>query len=199
MAQEYHIKFHNRTDTPWHAGVYQKFPTIPGISIVWKSCRLPPESYNDLGFKLQYGVVLANWDEAEMIYLGQQQRNAVLGAAYQAKFYDGDIPSIDAEPTGSAKAKDEIQVQNNTTSMLNIGVTLDGDLLFMEDVQGGTISNFKVHPTYYVALYHSIKKGQMADAGVSTEPLQVQFKDGCTIAEVEAVTESGRITLNRIK
>ena len=199
MAVQYHIKFSNKTATAWHAGVYQQLPSFPGKSVVWKVRRLPPQSSDDLSFKLKFGTALTNWDEDENVYSGQQKRDADLGQAYEATMLDGDIPSINTTPTGNASSSDMIQVKNKTSSKLNIGFTIDGDLLVTEDVDGGALTNFKVHPTYYVALYHSVKQGQMVDAGVSTEAVEVAFKDGRTRAKVEVAMVGGKTTLKVVE
>lgn len=195
MGVKYHIKFYNKTDTAWHWGVYQKFPTFPGLSVVWKVRRLPPQSNSDVNFTLDYGTALTNWDANDKAWTGQQFRRAELGKVYQAKFDDVDIPSIDTTPIKNASEKDQIDVKNNTTSVLNIGFTLDGDLLVTKNVQGGATANFEVHPTYYIALYHSIKQGQMVDSGVQLGPVELEFKNGFTNAVVEAVNMGGTLTL----
>ena len=86
---------------------------------------------------------------------------------------------------------------NNTNVSLRFGLTLSGDLLVVQEgVQpGNEAAQLNVHPTFYIALFRSIKKGQMVDSAIVIRPVMLQYKDGYTAAEVSAVIENGKTVL----
>lgn len=192
------ITFNNTTDQTWHAGIYQKNPEFPGLDIIWKTVRLSRHTRNvPLQFELDFGIALAGVDG------GLQQEHAEVGKAYQVTTTEEDIWSIDPNPINSLPPKDGIYVFNNTTPLerndtcpLDIGFTLDGDLVsMMKGVKRGSRAYYKVHPSYYVALYASVTKGQMVDSGISIGPVEVVFQGTSTEATVDAVCVDGITSL----
>ena len=119
-----------------------------------------------------------------------------MGKQYHVVFESTNVPSIDPKPIGPAGEPNQIELLNNTNVPLGLGFTLSGDLLVVqENVQGNEAAQFNVHPTYYIALFRSIKKGQMVDSAVVIGPVVLQYKDGYTAAEVSVVIDNGKTVL----
>ncbi len=108
---------------------------------------------------------------------------------------DGDIPiyMITPKPVQDFRKPDAdlIKLNNNTPQKMIAGFTLADNLLAVEELSGGETSNFVVHPTYFVATFHSIKPGMMVDAGTQLTPVKVEFEQGATIMQVEATVDAG--------
>lgn len=195
----FRINFFNNTDVAMHFCVYQQIPDYPGLkSVAWKVRRLPPRGNGKVAFTLTFGTALAEWDVDESAWVAQQLRPAELGKKYNAKFEQTDIPSIEGTPAEDTDAPDKIAVVNTTNKPLDIGFTLDGDLLLVDRaVPGGCTAFFKVHPTYYIAVYHGISEGRMADTGIQLGPVRLRFTDGYTSADVEVTDDNGRLALKQ--
>ena len=104
---------------------------------------------------------------------------------------DGDNPSINASPV--TDAGEGIILLKTTTNMdLNVGFTIGGSLVGVQEVHGGETSKYYVHPTYYVAVYSNIKKGSMVDSGAIMGPVQLKFDDRHTNFVVEAAIDGGK-------
>ncbi len=197
LGTMYEIRFKNSTPTSRHFAVYQKFPMTPGLkSIAWKVVGIPPNGTASTRWIMNYGVAIANWQTGPPgIYTEQQIVPAKLGEGYQIikSPGDGDIPMISPSPVREFDKQnaDLIKLNNSTPQKMIGGFALAGNLLAVEPLSGGETSNFVVHPTYFVATYHSIKPGMMVDAGVQLSPVIVEFDQGATIVEVEATVDAG--------
>ena len=191
-AVEYQVQLVNSTDQAYHFAIYQKYPDSPGLqSVAWKIERLGHSAEETVSWKLHYSVAITNWDAKNNAYKGKQMRPAELKKTYEVKLADGDIPDINDTPIGEA-ADGHVKLANNTRETLKMGFGIDGSLIVVQDdVRPGAASEFYVHPTYYVACYRQIKHGQMVDAGVQLDPVELQFKDGYTTYKVEAVDDAG--------
>ena len=183
------------TDSAWHFGVYQKPPGSPGLtSVAWMVAPVPASGQGSGQFTLTYGTALSHrvgdeWDISE-------KRPAEMGKQYHVVFKSSNIPSIDPNPIGPAGEPNQIMLANNTNVSLGLGFTLSGDLLVVQgDVKGNEAAQFNVHPTYFIALFRSIKKGQMVDSAIVIGPVVLQYKDGYTSAEVSVVIEDGKTVL----
>ena len=198
MATEYHVQLVNSTKEAYHFGIYQTFPDSPGLqSVAWQIARLGHGAEETVSWKLEYSVAITNWDASKNAYRGKQISPAELKKTYEVKTVDGDIPDINDDPIGGA-ADGHIKLANNTKEPLKMGFGIDGKLLVIQDgVHPGETSEFYVHPKYYVACYRSIKPGQMVDAGVQLEPVELRFDRGYTTYKVEAVDDGGRHYLKK--
>ena len=145
-------------------------------------------------FNLTYGTALSH--KVANMWSISQKRPAIMGKEYHVVFEDSNIPSIDSKPIGPAGEENQIELVNNTNVPLGLGFTLSGDLLVVqENVKGNEAAQFNVHPTYYIALFRSIKKGQMVDSAVVIGPVVLRYKDGYTAAEVSVVIDNGKTVL----
>ena len=195
MSTNYQIKCLNSTDKSYFFGVYQTFPQSPGLrSVAWQVRGLPPKgdfpSTADIDWSLSYGVSIADWDKDGKTYTGQQIVDAELGKSYQVKMTQGTIPAIDRNPTGST-SPGIINFTNTTPKVLNMGFTIAGNLVAVQSVSGGETIMFDVHPTYYVACYRNIKRGQLVDSGIELKPVKVEYQDEYTKCKVEAAIVDG--------
>ena len=199
MGTRYHITCVNSTDKTYFFGVYQDFPDSPGLqSIAWQVRGVPPKgsspSTSSIDWTIQYGVSVANWDANGKSYTGQQIVDAELGFSYRVYLTQGEVPTIDPIPTGTT-ADGQIKFLNDTNKALDLGFTLDGRLIAVQNVSGGETINYVVHPTYYVACYRDIKQGQFVDTGVQLGPVTVAYGNGYAKCEVEAAVDGGRYIL----
>ena len=189
----YEIQFKNNSTSAYHFGVYQDYPTSPGLkSVVWQVRGLPSRSTNKVDWKMDYQVAIADWDQNEQSYSGQQIVDAQQGNAYQVTIQEGDIPAIDPSPSSAPTSKDQIKLLNATSRELDMGFAVDGNLIAVTSARGNQTANFIIHPTYYVALYRSVKLGNLVDSGLEVGPVKVEFTNGNTKAVVECISQGGR-------
>ena len=193
---KYEIRFANNTSTSRYFAVYQKFPNAPGLrSVAWKVVGIPPGGTGSTQWTMDFGVAIANWQTGPPgIYAEQQIVPAQLGEEYKIvqSPNDIDIPMINPKPTKDFSSdKDLIKLVNTTPQKMISGLALSGNLLAVEDLNGGETSNFIVHPTYYVATFRNIKPGMMLDSGAQLTPVKVEFEHGATIMQVAAMVDAG--------
>ena len=190
MAEHYTMKFVNATDNQFFFGVYQKYPHSPGLkSIAWQVRGVPPAgaipSTAQVDWDMLYGVAITDFDaECHDSYTGQQVKNADLGSKYKVVMVQ-DIPDIE-DDTGSVGTS-QITLTNRTHLKMDLGFALGNSLVTSEEGGGGESANFEVHSTYYVALFHNIKEGQLVSSDIFAGPVEVSFQNGYKIATIEAV------------
>jgi len=64
------------------------------------------------------------------------------------------------------------------------------------DVEGGDTEVFTITPTYWVAVYHNLQKGEViSSVGVVATPIKLQFASGQTTATVTLGQDGNRYTL----
>ena len=205
MSERYKLILENATDQPWHFGVYQKVPSSPGLSsVAWQVRGVPPtasdrHSQAEVNWTMDYGVCIAKFDKDEASYTGSQFAPALLSNNYRVASLDG-VPSIESKPVGVGSA-DQIILKNETgppAVTLSMGFTVSNNIIAVEDnVGGGQETIYRVHPTYYVACYRSIKLGQLVDAGIVIGPVEVKYEGGARKAKVAATKDaSGNYHLN---
>jgi hypothetical protein len=195
MATTYNVHFVNNTKEAYHFAIYQKYPEAPGLkSVAFQVRGVPANGKADATWNMTFGTAITDFDPNGKNWTGQQIQNAQLGKQYEIKMVEGDIPTIDANPTGSA-SNGIILLRNATNRSLNVGFTIDRSLIAVQEVHGGETSEYYVHPTYYVAVYRNIKKGSMVDSGVVIGPVELKFADGYTSYSVEAAIDGGQYVL----
>lgn len=200
MSTCYHITCKNSTDESYHFGVYQTFPSSPGLkSVAWQVRGVPPKgelaSTADIDWTMMYGISIAKWDSDGQKYTGKQVVSAELGKVYEVIITQGDIPTIHPIPTGTT-SPGLIKFKNNTDRKLDMGFTLSGELVTVQpSVYGGQTINYEVHPTYYVACYRDIERGQLVDSGLEIGPVEVKYQDGYSKCDVEAAIVDGKYLL----
>ena len=200
MNSSYTIHMLNNTDDNYFFAVYQTFPSSPGLkSLAWQIRRLPKRgsqpTCSDVTWFMNYGIAITNWDANLNGYTGEQYQDADLGQKYQV-VSNGSFPTIDPTPIGTTGNSGEIAFTNNTQSPnatdLSMGFTINSNLVCsQEGVHANESVLFDVHPTYYVACYRSIQLGQLVDSDVVLGPVEVKFRDGNTVMNVEAFIDGG--------
>ena len=202
MSETYSIVFQNATDQVWHFAVYQKYPSSPGLtSIAWQVLPLGPQEQGNpppqatVSWTLQYGLCIANFDEANQQFTGQQFASAFLGNIYEVDTID-EAPNIKSSPIGTTNP-DQIILANKTSQpvkSLTMGFTLGADHHIVKaekNVGGGENTLFRVHPDYWVACYRNIELGQMVDADVVIgDPVNVEFKGGVNTHTIKAYKDA---------
>ena len=203
-AKSFKIIFNNPTEKTWHVGVYQKYPDFPGMSIVWKKKRVARHTSNVvLSFTLKYGVSIGGVDG------GVEEEEADLGKAYQV-IAEQKAWALDPKPIQDISGEDEIFVYNYVDASkvsgvsdkacpIDIGFTIDGDPIapMVKGVVKNTRATFRVHPSYFLALYDSVTKGQMVDSGVNGKAIEVRFKGAETEMTVN-INDSELTSKNQI-
>jgi hypothetical protein len=195
MAQ-YQVRLVNNTPEAHYFAIYQKYPQVPGLtSVAFQVCGVGPGGTNLVTWNMNFGTAITEYNPNTMEWTSQQVKDADLGSAYEVKLVEGDIPTINSSPVGSA-GDGIIQLTNATNRSLNVGFNVGGSLVAVQEVNGGETSEYYAHPTYYVALYRHIKKGSSVDHNISmVGPVQLKFDEGCTSYVVEAVFHVGRYIL----
>ena len=140
---------------------------------------------------MTYGVSIVNWHKYNGTYTGEQIVTAQLGKTYEVVLTEGTIPAINSIPICTETDSGLIGFKNNTNRPLDMGFTIDGSLIAVQNVCGGETIFFDVHPTYYVACYRSLQRGQLVDSVVALSPVEVKYEDGYTYCEVEAAISNG--------
>ena len=195
MSANYQIKCVNSTDKSYFFGVYQTFPQSPGLrSVAWQVRGVPPKgqvsSTSDIDWSMLYGVSIADWDKDGKTYTGRQIVTAELGKAYEVQMTQDTIPTVNPNSIGST-SPGLINFKNSTSTVLDMGFTIGGGLVAVQSVAGGETIIFDVHPTYYVACFRNIRKGQLVDSGIVLTPVKVQYPHGYTKCEVVASNDGG--------
>ena len=206
------ITFQNKTpNTPWDFYVYQDPPLIRPkglVSVAWMVCRLSARTQQTEEFTMTYGVALTQ--RVGNKFQVTQNLPVKWEEKYEVAFASG-TKAASIKTTNNItgdSGKGLIYVWNNTNTVLDIGVTLSGDLLLVqENVPGNCIAFFNVSSTLCISLCNNMEKGQVVPGiDVPDSPLcfqaelilgkvELQYPDGFTKAEVCAVLDSGRQTL----
>ena len=188
---KYSIIFKNETPhTAWDFVVYKAAP--PGLaSIAWLACPVNAQGQCQQDFTLTYGVALT--EKVGGVWTITQMQQVELANKYEVKIAsDSGVPYniIDPKPIGVTE-KDQISVWNNTSKMLDLGVTLSGELLLVQEaVPPNTMALFLMSSPYNIVLTKSVRKGQVMNAPGPLDwlgPVQLQYTDSYTKAEVSVV------------
>ena len=195
MATMYKVEFVNNTKEAYHFAIYQKYPKAPGLtSVAFQVRKVPSNAKVNATWNMTFGTAITDFDRDGNSWTGEQIQSAKLEKTYEVRLVEGDIPSINPSPVAEA-GEGIILLKNATNVKLNLGFTIDNSLVAIEEVHGGEISEYVVHPTYYVAVYRKIKQGSMVDSGVVIGPVELRFADGYKTYSVEAAIDGGRYFL----
>lgn len=180
--------------------VYQKRPEAK-TAVAWKVSNLPPQKPAITTITLSYGIAIIKWNEESRKWIIKKSRNVQLGGMYQVSG-SATEPVIDAHPIESPDITvpgDQVSIRNNTHAVLDLGFTADGDLLATTTADGGVIADFHTQTGFSIAVYDSIIKGQLVDGGAKLGPVELEFTDGFTSAEVEITNYAGKLILKKPK
>jgi hypothetical protein len=183
MATKFRVHFDNKTDMVLYFVIYEK-----EASVAFQVCGVPPAATADATWKMNFGTALTHFDQDDSRWTGQPIRDAELGQQYKIEPLNGGIPSINPSPVGPA-TDGSIQLKNTCNRDLNVGFTIDGSLVVVQDLLASDTITYRVQPTYCVAVYHNIKKGSLVDSGVFLGPVKLEFVDGWTMYTVKAIKD----------
>lgn len=195
---QYQIQLENNTDQSYHFAVYQKFPDSSGLkSLAWQVRRLAKKhsspTTSTITWTLDYGIAISQWDEDGKSYSGLLHQDASLGMEYVAYMDSDGDPDIDPHPQSTTE-KGQVTFFNGNKppkpQTLPLGFTVHGDIIAVQNTKPGESAQFHVHPTYFVACYRNIKKGNLVDSDVMLKPVKVSFED-TTVMKVTAYEHDG--------
>ena len=197
MATRYNVVFKNNTEEAYHFAIYQEFPDAPGLrSVVFQVRGVPSKGLSEATWDMKFETALTKSHPNADKWSTSQIQPADLQEKYEVRIVDKDVPSINPEPVGIAGDR-MILLKNTTKKALSVGFAIDGSLIGVQKVQEGETSEYYVHPTYQIAVYNDINKGSAVDSGVVMGPVTLEFADGYTKYEVEAVTEGDKNVLKK--
>ena len=188
----YYMKFINSTKDWWHFGVYQTFTDSLGLdSVIWRDEGLPNDAHVVIQWEMNYGVALTEFGGNR--YSTIQVVDASLGDTYQVISRD-DITGISSDPLHTGGSHDIIGLKNNTypAESVDIGFALSGAVIGAQRNVGGQQQiYYQVNPKYHVALFHDSHVGDLVYPGITTAPIEVEYKNGYTFATVTAYNDAG--------
>jgi hypothetical protein len=197
----YELKCLNCTDEDYLFAVYQS-PLQEMKSVAWRVARVPSSgtspSVASIGWRLEYGVAIAELDSDNNLYSIVKNVKAEPGRLYTVEDKKGSIHDISDKSVQHIPTM--ISVKNNTQRALWLGITVDGSLTEVQEVFGGETMMFKkpsclVCTVICLRKYAKFSAGHIIDAAISLGPVEVPFIDGCHKCTVEAVKSRGQYML----
>lgn len=187
----YNIDFVNDTPNTWTFSVYQTLPASPGLkSVSWKQTTVPKGGESGVEWTINYLVAVLNYKQTggKGVYKASQKLATELGQAWDAVFEDGAQQLAEA---GKAD-KGQVIINNKSGELADLGIGVDGDVALVQPAVYSTASAlFEVEPTYWVAIYKDIVKGEVISGAQVAGPLQVKFLNGATSLTYRAWVEGG--------
>lgn len=176
----YTVDFINSTPDTWTLAVYQTLPSSPGlVSVSWKQTTVPRSADSGVQWSIDYLVGLPDYQQIgpKGVYKGGQKLATNLGQKWAARFESG---AQQLFPIGSA-GKGQVIIDNQSGSLADLAIGMDGDFaLVQKGVYSGNSAQFEVTPTYWVALFKDVVKGEVISGGQVHGPLQAKFSSGVT-------------------
>ncbi len=177
---DYSIDFINDTPSTWTFSVYQTLPASPGLkSVSWKQTTVPKGGESGVQWSIEYLVAILNYKQTngKGVYKASQKLGTQLGAAWNAVYQDGTQQLAEA---GNA-SPGQVIINNKSGQLADLGIGMDGDVALVQPaVFSGAAANFEVEPTYWVAMYKDIVKGEVISGAQFAGPLKVKFLNGAT-------------------
>lgn len=174
----YTVNFANETPDKWTLCVYQELPESPGLdSVAWKQTTVPTQGESGVQWTIQYLACLADYRQTggKGVYKASQKLGTNLGQKWKC-IYNEDVQELQTD--GSTTAG-QLLIANQSLRLANLGIGMDGDIsLVKKDVYSGNNAQFTVKPTYYVALFKNLTKGEVISGNQIHGPLQVVFDGG---------------------
>ena len=188
----YTVNFQNKTDETWTMCVYQKIPGSPGLdSVAWKQTSVP--RYGDSGVKwtIEYLACVTDYQQegGKGVYKATQQVPTQLGEKWVCKFED----SVQQLFEDGTTTPGQLLIENESGKLANLAIGMDGNVALVKpNVYGGNNAQFKATPTYYIALFKDLTKGEVISGNQVHGPLIIKFEGGETtknyIAEIKGQT-----------
>ena len=193
----YALQLYNATSKGYNFCIYTKPPKSEGLrTVAWK-CRWVPAagevpSCANVDWTMDYGVAICNFNQDEKNTTGQQLVNVELGKAYEV--IPG--PTINNIPTPDKLVEDgEVKFINNSKQTLEMGFSIDRNIMGTQTVLYGESILTDVHMKYYIALYRNKNEGDAITSDVVAGPIEVVFDKGTTIYEVTADKLGGKVCI----
>lgn len=193
MATNLRLDATNSTSQGWHFALYQKQPSELGLkTIAWKVLSLskpqPSSTSGSIPWSLNFEVTIPETNDGS-VYVGGLSIAARDGYNYEAAMEDGYIQIKETGPGTPGY----INFKNSTNSKQDLGLSLSGTLLSMQQgVAGGVSAQFQITPTYYVGLFTNIKQGAFVTSDAAVGPVTVKFPPGMAVASVNAIVQAGQ-------
>lgn len=188
----YTLDFINDTPDTWVFSVYQTLPDSPGLkSLSWKQTTIPRGGESGVEWTIDYLVSILNYRQigGKGVYRAAQKLGTSLGQAWDAVFQAGTQQLLEA---GNAPTKGQVVINNKSGELADLGIGMDGDVALVQPgVYSGAGANFEVEPTYWVAMYKDIVKGEVISGAQVAGPIKVKFLNGATSITYRAWTEGG--------
>lgn len=189
----YTIDFDNETPDTWTFAVYQTLPTSPGLdSVSWKQTKVPTSGSSGVQWSINYLVGIANYRQigGKGVYTSSQKLGTELGMQWRAVLKD-DVQQLVSDGT---TAKGQVLIKNQSTLLANLAIGMDGDLALVQGkVPSGADAQFMVAPTYWVALFNNLQKGEVISGNTVIGPLKVTFPSGKTALNYRAYIDGEKI------
>ncbi|CAG8622296.1 39277_t:CDS:2 [Gigaspora margarita] len=199
MSTNYSVTFYNDTNEPKvvHFCIYQSYPELPGLkTVAWKEAGVYRGGKSEVTWKIAYNAMICEYHDDGGRYTNSQSCNANLKDEFEVTDKDGTQVLDYFDSKGS---EGTISICNSSNEKAKVGIGVDKSLaIVVPDVDGNIKTVFKITPTYYVAAYEDLKKGQViSEVGLIDHPLELKFTPGKTKAEahLEQVGNSLKLSL----
>ena len=90
-------------------------------------------------------------------------------------------------------------IDNKSGLMANLAIGMDGDISMVKSgVYSGNSAQFIVEPTYWVALFKDLEKGEVISGNQIHGPIQVKFLGGATQLTFRAKIEGETFVFEQV-
>ena len=139
-----------------------------------------------------YGVAICNFDQNGKTTTGRQIMGVQLGHAYEVS----PGPTINPLSIPDKLIEDgEVKFKNNSKHTMEMGFTIDRNIMGTQSVRYGESILIDVHEKYYIALYRNKIEGDAITSDVIAGPTEVTFNKETTKYKVTADTYGGKVAL----
>jgi hypothetical protein len=191
-AASYSLRFINETSEPWTFVVYQTLPGLPGlVSLSWKQATVARGGEASVSWDAAHlvGVLSHRRMGGKSVYRASQKLGTPLGAAWDVVLQDGALQLLEAAPAPGAR---QIVIHNRSEALADVGIGIGGDIALVQPrVESGAMTSFEVRPTYWVAMYKDLVKGEVVSGAPAAGPLAVDLGGSATSLTYRAWTEHG--------
>jgi len=194
---DYRVNFVNQTSAIWTMAVYQTLPSSVGLdSVAWKQSTAPQGGRTGVQWTTIFNVALADYEQLGGlgVYVASQLLTTLLGKRWEVVF-EQNVQHL--KPAEGSVEPDQVLILNKSGYLANIGIGMDGSgSVFKRDVVSRGNAQFKVTPTYWVALFNQVTLGEVISGNVIVGPLEVKYPSGMTSATLTALMDGNNIVLD---
>ena len=191
MGTTYFCDFQNETPETWKFCVYQTLPSSVGLqSVAWKQTTVPRSGESGVEWNISYLAAIVDYRQmgGKGVYKATQKLSTELGKHWVAKLED-DAQQLFEE--GEADQRDQILISNKSGLKADLAIGMDGDVSMVKaGVYDGNKAQFIIEPTYWVALFTDLEKGEVISGNQIHGPIQVKFLGGATQLKFRAKIEN---------